>query len=239
MPSIAFAARGFRWGCLWIPLLAATTAHAAEKVHPVPIKTKREAYYCDDLDMLKWRERLQRQGDTVNTERFNMVMGPFGGQCGRIAADKWVFYTGWSLDGRYLAIRFRFDGKRSWVSRSSLGEMYDLLPGRTPPKANEGSSCKEWEPVARQASERSAALAASLQTRSRQQSFIQMTVETAAGVKDSMGACENFTQRLIEYSRERRAIRFCPKLDNGRRAEIEKLQDNGVAYLQQFCLSKQ
>lgn len=239
MFSMQVAARGFRWACLGIPLALAAPASAAEKVRPIPIKTTQEAYYCDDVDLLKWRERLERDGDKVNLERFNMTMGPFGGQCGRIAANKWVFYTGWTQDGRYVAFRFRFDGKKSYVARSAVGELHDLLPGRSLVKGNVGTGCKEWEPVARQARERSTALATALQTRSRQQSFLQMTMETAAGVKDSTGACENFTQRLIDYNRERVAIRFCPKLDNGgRRAELEKLLDTAEYYIQNSCLPK-
>src|SRR4051794_2107710 len=102
-------------------ILSVTAAAAAQdKVHPVPVKTKEVAYFCADLDMLKYREKLVRERRDEERQRADMLMGPFSGKCGRIDAGKWMFYTGWSNDGQYVALRFKFGGEKVYVARTSL-----------------------------------------------------------------------------------------------------------------------
>lgn len=217
-------------------LLFATSANA-DKLRPVPVKTVGETYFCKTYEMLVLRQQMIDRRDRDSREGFETTFGPFGGHCGYIGNNKWMFYTGISQDANYVALRFAIDGSDVWVSKDSVGPIPTIVPGRSLKQANKGTGCKEWEPIAKAAYERREKEGTDLMMRSRQQSFMAGVIERAAGINDSIGVCESFYRQLVYYNQERVALLNCPKLSTpARKEKLDKDLDATEWLLTERCI---
>ncbi len=72
-------------------LFASIQPAAADKLRPVPVKTVGEAYFCKTYEMLMLRKQMIDRRDAASQQSFEVTSGPFGGQCGRIGDNKWMF----------------------------------------------------------------------------------------------------------------------------------------------------